>query len=184
MTNVGYRWSEPAVRAADIASLARTPILVGEIVLDRPPEWLDSRHISDGLSPREVLGHFIHGERKDWIPRIQQILESGEDHPFQPFDVLGGNQISHEWSAGRLVQEFAGLRRANLGKLEQLQITDHDLGRTGLHPKFGRVTLGHLLATWVAHDLYHLGAIFKSFSAQFRESIGPWQELLNLPHFN
>lgn len=167
-----------------MASLARTPSLLAEIVKDRTAGWLDSRHASDGLSPREVLGHFIHGEREDWIPRVRQILESGEERPFKPFDVDGGNRMSHERSVADLLDEFGRLRRSNLEVLEELHITDDDLGKTGLHPKFGRVTLDELLSTWVAHDLYHLGQIFKSYSAPFCDRIGPWQELLNLPHFN
>lgn len=180
----GYRWSEPAVRSADIASLARTPALVRAIVLDRTPEWLDSRHAGDCLSPRETLGHFIYCETNNWIPRVRHILESEEERPFQPFDVFGGNRISQERNVAALVQEFARLRHAGLKQLEQFQITDFDLGKTGLHPVLGPVTLDQLLATWVAHDLYHLGQIFKSFSAPFRSAIGPWQTILNLPQFN
>jgi hypothetical protein len=46
------------------------------------------------------------------------------------------------------------------------------------------VTLRELIHTWAAHDLYHLGQIYKSFSMNFVEKIGAWQASLNLPHFN
>jgi len=167
-----------------MASLARTPALFREIIAGRPDSWLDSRHAEDSLSPREVLGHFIYGEEVDWMPRIRQILSSGQDHPFTPFDVYGGNAMSHERGVEDLLAEFETARRANLEELEGLGIAGADLGKTGIHPAFGVVTLDELLSTWVCHDLYHLGQIFKSFSAPFRDAIGPWQEFLNVPNFN
>jgi len=179
-----YRWSDPDVRASDIASLARTPILIREIYVGRSPAWLDSRHNPDTFSPREVLGHLCVCETDNWIPRVRLTLESRQESPFQPFDVLGGNQMSYDLRVEDLVQQFADLRRDSLGELDRLKITDADLGKTAIHPKFGSVTLDQLLTTWVAHDLYHLGQIFKSFSAPLQPHIGPWQEFLNLPQFN
>jgi hypothetical protein len=182
--NKGFRWADRAVRSGDVDSLARTPEIVRETLGLRLDAWLDARHISDGFSPREALGHMIHAEDENWIPRIRHILELGEGEPFKPFDVLGGNLMSHETGMPELIEAFADRRHASLEQLARLSITTDDLGKTGLHPAFGRVTLDQLLSTWVAHDLYHLGQIFKSFSAPFREAIGPWQEFLNLPNFN
>jgi len=183
-TKTVFRWSDAEVRASDIASLERTPILTKEVYVDRPAAWLDSRHGADCLSPRETLGHLIEGEIGLWIPRARHILQSKEESPFEPFDVTVGNKISYQRSVEDLVDEFARLRAASLLELERLQINDLYLGKIGIHPKFGRVTLDELLSTWVAHDLYHLGQIFKAFAAPFQASIGPWQEFLNLPNFN
>ena len=54
---------------------------------------------------------------------------------------------------------------ANRSELATLVKTD-DLGRRGVHPTFGEVTLGQLLATWVVHDLNHLGQIVKTMAKQ------------------
>ena len=168
----------------DLASLARTPVVLREILIDRSDEWLDARHGTDVFSPRETLGHLIQGERELWIPRIKLILEAERPKTFGPFDIKSGDEISHTLSVEILVQTFADLRQASLDELQKLTITPEGLAKTGIHPKFGEVTLDQLLATWVAHDLYHLGQIFKSFSAPLQPRIGPWQEFLNLPHFN
>ena len=179
-----YRWCDLDLRAADIVSLTRTPILVKEIYRDRPDAWLDSRHAPDCLSPREVLGHFIVLDTYGWLTRMRLILDSTEPQAFVPFDVSSGNPISYEKSVEDLIAEFAELRSRNLEQLAELQLTDVALGKLGIHPKFGLVTLDQLISTWVAHDLYHLGQVFKSFAAPFQPFIGPWQEFLNLPQFN
>ena len=179
-----FRWSDPEVRAADLTSLARTPILVKEIYQGRPDRWLDSRHGSECLSPREVLGHFIVLDTFGWLTRMRLILDSAEPQTFAPFDISSGHAISYEKRVEDLVAEFALLRANKVEELSELPLTDADLGKLGIHPKFGLVTLDQLISTWVAHDLYHLGQIFKSFAAPFQPSIGPWQEFLNLPQFN
>lgn len=172
------------MRAGDVTSLSRTPILVKEIYQDRPESWLDSRHVPDCLSPREVLGHFIVLDTYGWLTRMRLILDSAEPQTFVPFDVSSGNAISHERSVDALIKEFATLRAGNLEMLSEIELTDAELGKQGIHPKFGLVTLDQLISTWVAHDLYHLGQVFKSFSVPFLPYIGPWQEFLNLPQFN
>jgi hypothetical protein len=54
------------------------------------------------------------------------------------------------------------VRTSNLETLGALVDID-DLGRQGVHPTFGEVTL-QLLATWVVHDLNHLGQIVKTMA--------------------
>jgi hypothetical protein len=170
------------VLSSEFGSLRRTPSLLAEVVRGRPQEWMARRHRPDCLSPTEMLGHFIVGEQVDWMPRVRIILEFGESRPFEPFDVYSGNAI--EGGPDVLLAEFARLRERNVCDLERLNLTQEDLARTGIHPAFGRVTLDQLIATWVAHDLYHLGQIFKAFAAPLQPRIGPWQEYLNLPDFN
>jgi hypothetical protein len=38
------------------------------------------------------------------------------------------------------------------------------------------VTLGQLLATWVAHDLNNFGQIVKTMAKQYTQAVGPWRE--------
>jgi hypothetical protein len=76
-----------------------------------------------------------------------------------------------------LVERFGAVRAANLDALNQL-VTVEELGRLGVHPALGEVTLGHLLATWVAHDLNHLNQIVKAMAKQYIDAVGPWREFL------
>jgi hypothetical protein len=69
------------------------------------------------------------------------------------------------------------VRASNLETLAALVDTE-DLGRRGLHPAFGEVTVGQLLATWVVHDLNHLGQIVKTMAKQYTQAVGPWRAFL------
>jgi hypothetical protein len=83
-------------------------------------------------------------------------------------------------SLAHLLDEFEEVRRTNVAQLKSLALTDEDLRKTGTHPKFGTVTLGQLLATWVAHDLDHLMQISRVMGKQLKDDIGPWTEYLRI----
>ena len=70
-----------------------------------------------------------------------------------------------------------GIAEKMLARLDEL-VQAADLDRRGVHPTFGEVTLGQLLATWVAHDLNHLGQIVKAMAKQYAHAVGPWREFL------
>jgi hypothetical protein len=52
--------------------------------------------------------------------------------------------------------------------------------RPGRHPDFWAVTLGQLLATWVAHDLSHLGRVVRVMARQYAEAVGAWRQYLRI----
>jgi hypothetical protein len=124
------------------------------------------------------VGHLIHGERTDWIPRIELILQHGENRVFIPFDRFAQFRESRGRSLHELLDTFAGLREANVERLVSFQLTSKDLERRGRHPELGQVTLGQLIATWVVHDLNHIGQIARVMSRQYRSDVGPWIEYL------
>ena len=167
-----------------VASLSRTPDSLGAIIRGRPDSWLDSRHAEDTLSPREAVGHMVKGEEEDWIPRIEIVLQHGESVPFSPFDPYANKDYAHTTPVEEMLTEFRRLRIRNLEKLTKLDLTDEMLDRRGTHPVHGQVTLEQLICTWAAHDIYHLGQIHKAFAVNLVDRIGPWQTMLNLPHFN
>jgi hypothetical protein len=47
-----------------------------------------------------------------------------------------------------------------------------------MHPELGPVTLKELLATWVVHDLGHIGQIVRVMAKQYDGEVGPWKEYL------
>jgi uncharacterized damage-inducible protein DinB len=49
-----------------------------------------------------------------------------------------------------------------------------------MHPALGSVTVGQLLATWVTHDLNHLGQIARVMARRQAEAVGPWREYLGI----
>lgn len=164
--------------ATGTAILERTPDTLRVLLADLPPAWTDSNEGPETWSPYDIIGHLIHGERADWIPRARIILAQGEDRRFTPFDRFAQFRDSEGKSLGELLDEFARLRAESLATLREWQLTDAQLALTGEHPAFGTVTLRQLLATWVAHDLGHMAQITRVMAKQYRDAVGPWRAYL------
>jgi uncharacterized damage-inducible protein DinB len=158
--------------------LRSTPGVLRSWLTDLPEPWTASTEGPDTWSPFDIVGHLIHGERTDWIPRIELILEQGENRTFTPFDRFAQFRDSQGKSLHQLLDTFAELRESNVDRLLSLQLTSKDLQRRGSHPELGRVTLGQLIATWVVHDLNHIGQIARVMSRQYGADVGPWIEYL------
>jgi hypothetical protein len=162
--------------------LARTPVAL-EVLLDGLPDrWIHANEGPESWSPFEVVGHLIHAERTDWVPRARLILELGEHQPFEPFDRFAHRREFAGRPLRELLERFAECRQASLATLRAWQLTPADLERRGRHPDFGPVTLGELLATWVVHDLGHLGQIARVMAKAYRSAVGPWEAYLPILH--
>ena len=163
-----------------IALLERTPASLAALLGGLPDPWIRSNEGLDTFSPYEVVGHLIHGERTDWIPRTRIILEYGESRPFEPYDRFAQQRADPRRPIEKLLDEFAELRAANLATLRGMNLGALDLARRGTHPVLGTVTLRQLLATWAAHDLTHLHQIARVMAHQLREEVGPWTAFLGV----
>ena len=163
-----------------VAILERTPATLDALLRGLPETWINGNEGDKTWSPFDVVGHLIHGERTDWIPRARIILEQGESKPFDKFDRFAQFALSKERSLPALLDEFASLRRQNLQALRALNLTDADLDRRGRHPELGVVTLRQLLSTWVAHDLDHIVQISRVLASQYSDEVGPWRAYLRI----
>jgi len=126
------------------------------------------------------VGHLIHAERTDWMPRVKSILGTWEPAPFEPFDRLGHVREVQGKSLEQLLDEFAQARARSLAALEAMNLTQDDLDRRGLHPSLGSVTLSELMATWAVHDLTHLHQVSRVMAHQYRDAVGPWTRYLGV----
>lgn len=142
--------------------------------------WVRNNYGENTFSPFDVVGHLIHGERTDWMPRLRLILARGESRPFEPFDRYAMYEASKDKTLGELLDTFAALREANLQELQNLRLSPADFARRGAHPALGVVTLGQLLATWAVHDLNHIAQIAKALAYQYNEQVGPWSAYLSI----
>jgi hypothetical protein len=158
--------------------LRRTPAVIRALLWDVPGPWARGTEGPDTWSPFDIVGHLIHGERTDWIARTEILLTHGETRPFTPFDRFAQFEASRGQTLHELLDNFAELRAANLLRLESLKIGTQDLDRRGRHPELGPVTLGELLATWVAHDLSHIAQVARVMGKQYAEAVGPWRAYL------
>ena len=180
MTTGVARTHRPFVMSEALAILSRTPAVLDTLLRDLPDAFVTGNEGPDTWSPYDVLGHLIHGERTDWVPRAKIILEHGEARAFEKFDRFAQFEESKGKSLAALLDEFAAARRESLRQLAALNLTDADLDRRGLHPALGAVTLRNLLATWVAHDLDHLMQISRVMARQYSDEVGPWRQYMRI----
>jgi hypothetical protein len=163
-----------------ISLLTRTPVALDALLRDLPEEWTLRNEGENTWSAFDVVGHLIHGERTDWMPRVRMVLQSGDSQKFEPFDRWGQARESQGKSLEQLLDEFARLRSENLGALRGLNLRPGDFERRGRHPSLGVVTLSQLLATWATHDLTHLHQISRVMAHQYRDAVGPWIDYLGV----
>ncbi len=165
-----------------ISLLTRTPAALNALLRDLPETWTLRNEGENTWSAFDIIGHLIHGERTDWMPRVKVVLQFGESQAFEPFDRQRHVRESQGKSLGQLLDEFARLRSENLAELRALNLRQEDLERRGRHPSLGVVTLSELLATWAAHDLTHLHQISRVMAHQYRGAVGPWSAYLGVLH--
>jgi hypothetical protein len=163
---------------AGIAVLERTPRTLRAMLAGLPPTWTEATEGPNTWSPYDIVGHLIHGERTDWIPRVRIILAQGAQRRFAPYDRFAQFRESQGKSLADLLDEFARLRADNLITLAGFGLTDAHFALEGEHPDFGPVTLRQVLATWVAHDLGHVAQTARVMAKQYREEVGPWRAYL------
>ena len=164
--------------------LERTPAVLQSLLAGLSNDWIIPNEGLETFSPYDVVGHLIHGEKTDWITRMKMILEFGNTKTFIPWNREAMYEESKGKNLQQLLDEFTVLRKENMILFKSLNLTEVDFDRKGMHPVLGEVTLGNLLATWVAHDLTHIAQITRAMATQYKTEMGPWSEffrILNLP---
>jgi hypothetical protein len=162
-----------------VAVLERTPASLTAMLRGLPEKWTTATEGPQTWSPYDVIGHLIHGERTDWMIRARHIL-AARPEPFEPFDRTAQFTDSRDQGLSQLLATFSELRRENVAALVALNLTDADMSKRGQHPELGEVTLGQLLATWVVHDLDHVGQIARTMAKVYGPAVGPWREYLSI----
>jgi hypothetical protein len=160
--------------------LQRTPAVLHALLWDLSDAWTRANTEPNGWSPFDVVGHLIHGEETDWIPRLRIILEHGEAQPFDPFDREAQFERSKGKTLRELIQRFSELRAENLKTLADLNLTIAQLQRRGTHPALGSVTAEQLLATWTTHDLTHLAQLSRVMAKRYMLTVGPWKQYIGV----
>ncbi len=160
--------------------LARTPEVLKAFLKDLPSEWIHKNEGINTWSVFDVIGHLIHGEKTDWIPRAKIILSDSDIKEFETFDRFAQFENSKGKTLETLLIEFEDLRKANLEILNSLRISELELDRRGRHPELGIVTLRQLLATWVTHDMTHIGQIARVLAKQYKQEVGPWIQYIGI----
>ncbi|HYJ38021.1 MAG TPA: DinB family protein [Chitinophagaceae bacterium] len=162
-----------------LSILERTPMIVSLLVKNLPDSWIFQNEGGETWNVFDVIGHYIHGEKTDWIPRMQIILGEGDKH-FVPFDRFAQFKDSKGKTLDELLEEFARLRKENVIKLRNAQLDEAALSKKATHPELGEVSLSELLASWVVHDLTHICQIARVMAKQYEATVGPWKAYMGI----
>ena len=165
-----------------ILILERVPQTLSTLLRGLPDDWVYTNEGANTWSPFDILGHLIHGENTDWIPRAKIILDEHQDKNFIPFDRFAQFENSKGKTLDELLEEFARRRAENIQLLKELNIDADALKKEGIHPEFGAVNLEQLLAAWVVHDLGHIHQITRVMAKNQKAAVGPWLKYLKVLH--
>ena len=163
-----------------IEVLSQTPATVRSLLGNLSDEWIFASAGENNWSPFDIVGHYIHGEETDWIPRAEIILAQGKNVTFEPFDRFAQFEISNGKTMSELLEIFYNLRQKNIEILKSWNLTGEQLSFKGIHPELGEVTLEQLLATWAVHDLTHIRQIVTVLAKQQTENVGAWKAYLSI----
>ena len=163
--------------------LERTPNVLISMLQGISADWTSANEGGETWSVYDIIGHLIHGEKTDWIPRTDIILSERSDKTFRPFDRFAQFEDSKGRTLIQLLAEFKILRDSNVAQIRSKNITVKNLEEKGIHPAFGEVTLSQLLSTWVVHDLNHIAQISRVMAKQYTAEVGPWKEYLRILQF-
>lgn len=163
-----------------IEILSQTPATLQSLLGGLAEDWTQHNEGPNTWSPYDVLGHLIHGEKTDWIPRARIILSETADKTFVPFDRFAQQNADPDRPLKEFLTEFSDLRAANLQELKAMNLTEEALNRQGIHPALGPATLRQLLSTWTVHDLGHIAQISRVIAKQYSSEVGPWSAYLGI----
>lgn len=163
-----------------LSLLSRTPAALDALLRDLPDAWTRRGEGDKTWTAFDVVGHLIHCEHTDWMPRARMILQSGEARPFEPFDRWGHVAAVQGKSLSQLLDELSSVRAENVAEVRRWHLGPDELSLRGLHPALGPVTLSELLATWAAHDLTHLHQIARVMAHQYQDTVGPFAKFLGV----
>jgi uncharacterized damage-inducible protein DinB len=172
--------AESAFVEESIALLERTPRVVHDLLAGLPDSWLRETDGAGGWQARDVVGHLISGELTDWIPRAEIIVSEGTSRAFDRFDRFEMLERDRGVPLDALIDQFAELRTRSIERLRELVNDDSDLGRRGLHPELGEVTMRQLIATWAVHDLDHVAQAYAALAGSRDGEVGPWKAYLGI----
>lgn len=163
-----------------ISLLRRTPTALESLLNGLDNDWLYAREGENTWSPYIVMGHLIHSEKTNWIPRLELILSSQTDKAFGPFDRFAQLKDYNDQTIEELTSEFKSIRYKSIETLQSKNLKAEDFSKTGIHPLLGTVTLQQLLATWTVHDLTHIAQIVRVMAKQYTVEVGPWYQNLSI----
>ena len=102
-----------------IEILERTPYVLTTLLQGLSNEWLFNNEGGSTWSPYDITGHYIEGEKTDWIPRMRIILSNDDDKRFVPFNRFAQLNNDKNKPINVLLKEFTERRKNNIIELKK-----------------------------------------------------------------
>jgi hypothetical protein len=107
---------------------------------------------------KEVVGHLLEEDKRDFVGRIRLILDQDEPRlTVNDQEEVARMRRDCDRDLDELLDEFRTVRSASVSFISTLKATD--LHRRGVHPTIGHLEVTNLLHEWIYHDLNHLSQI-------------------------
>ena len=166
-----------------IRILEKTPMVIRTMLSNLDSTWTRTNEGGDSWSPYDVVGHLVHGEKTDWMPRLEIMMQDGPIQAFKPYDRFAQVEMSKGKSLEELLDAFELLRKENLKTLRSKNISESDLMRKAIHPSLGEITLSQMLSAWTVHDQGHIAQIARVLAKNYTDEVGPWTNFLTILNF-
>ncbi len=122
----------------------------------------------------EICWHMADEEVEDFRPRAALTLRD-PSAAWPRLDLAGVAEVRryNDRELEAALRAFESARRANVDWLGSLPPST-DWARAHVHPKFGPLAAGMLLASWAAHDALHLRQVSKRLHQMAARDAGEW----------
>ncbi len=128
------------------------------IVDDSDARW---KPAPEHWSVLEICAHLHDEEHEDFRPRAELTLRDPSlEWPRLDLKDVATLRRYNEKDLATVLDGFVAARAANIAWLDSV-IDDADWSRARIHPTYGPLAAGMLLASWAAHDALHLRQIAK-----------------------
>jgi DinB superfamily len=156
--------------------LRNTPVLLRNL-LEALPGGAVAWHPRAGeWCIKEVVGHLLEEDKRDFVGRIRLILDQDEPRlAVNDQEEVARTRRDCDRTLDELLDEFRTVRGASVSFVSTLKAAD--LHRAGVHPNIGHLEVTNVLHEWIYHDLNHLSQIGANVQSLL------WAHLGNMQRF-
>ncbi len=146
---------------ACIDSLESSGRAIRELIGSLPERSMRWKPTGGRWSLLEILGHLCDEESDDFGLRLRLTIEEPESDwpPIDPENTVIQRR-HNKADANELVSLFSTGRARSLTWLRGLD--EESMAAVKIHPRFGSMRAGDLMASWALHDLLHLAQIART----------------------
>lgn len=158
---------------ANIEHLTRSAAAIRALVENIVDAYARWRPAEGRWSIVEIVCHLADEEREDFRMRFALTLsDPGAEWPsIDPAGVVTTRDYNSRQIESALA-DFLSERSLSIAWLKSL--TDPDLSIVHIHPRFGSMSAGDLLSSWVAHDLLHIRQIARIMHERVAHDASPF----------